>query len=118
MTAREPTRLDKAIREARKRAFAVSESGDPLELLAAEVEVRLLDRKKDLATYAVRLADTLMRTAEQTEEQPMEFVVNSLGVVQGAGLDVDRACAEIAALRQMVDDVASARRAAERGGAS
>ena len=111
----DPTKLDAAIREARKRAFTAVESRDALEMLAAETEVRLLDRKKDLVRYAVRIADTLMRTAERMEEEPeYHFVANSLGVVQGAGLDVDRACAEIAMLRQALDDIASARKAAER----
>jgi hypothetical protein len=113
MTA-DRTKLDEAIREARKKAYTASERNDTLTLLAAETELRLLDRKKDLVRYAVRLADTLMRTAERLEEEPEGFVVNSLGIVQGAGLDVDRACAEIAVLRETVAEIQKARKAAAR----
>lgn len=111
----DPTNLDAAIRDARKHAYAVSESRDALDMLEAETTVRILDKKKDLVRFAIRLADTLMRVAERFEEEPENHhVANSLGVVQGAGLDVDRACAEIATLRQMLDDIASARKAVER----
>ncbi len=114
MTA-DSTKLDTAIKEARKRAYTASEGRDPLAMLQAETEVRLLDKKKDLVRYAVRLADTLMRTAERLEEEPENhFAANGLGVVQGTGWDVDRACAEIAVIRQALDDIASARKAADR----
>jgi hypothetical protein len=108
------TKLDAAISEARKRAHAAWESGDALAMLAAEAEIRLLDRKRDLAGYATRLATRLLRTAETIETQPeYHFAANSLGEVQGAGLDVDRACAEVAMLRQMLDEIEAARKAVQ-----
>jgi len=115
MSARQKTKLDAAIHEARKKAYTAAESRNALDMLAAETELKLLDKKLDFVRYAVRLADSLLRTAERMEEEPeYHFAANSLGVVQGAGLDVDRACAEIAGLRQMLDDIASAKKAAER----
>lgn len=115
MTPRETTKLDVAIRAARKRAYTAAESHNALDTLAFETELKLLDKKLDFVRHAVRLADTLMRTAERMEEEPENhFAANGLGVVQGAGLDVDRACAEIAVLRQMLDDINGARKAVAR----
>lgn len=111
MSAPDTTKLDETIRAARRRAFTAFESGDALARLAAETQLRLLDRKRDLVRYAVRLADTLMQTAERLEEDP-ESAPNSLGVVQGGGLDVDRACAEIALLRETLGEIEKARKGA------
>lgn len=113
----DPTKLDVALRDARKRAYATSEGKDALAMLAAETELKLLDRKRDFVRYAVRLADSLMRAAERVEEEPENHhSVNPLGEAlnNSNALDCDRACVEIGVLRAMLDDIASARRAAER----
>ena len=113
----DPTNLDNAIREARKRAYTASESRNALDMLAAETELRLLDRKRDFVRYAVRLADGLLRTAERVEEEPANHhSVNPLGEAlnNSNALDADRACVEIGVLRQMLDDIAAARKAVAR----
>ena len=111
------TNLDKALHETRKRAYAASEGKDALAMLAAETEVRLLDRKKDFVRYAVRLADNLMRAAERVEEEPENHhSVNPLGEAlnNSNALDADRACVEIGTLRQMLDDIERAKKGAAR----
>lgn len=113
---RETTNLDAAIKGARKRAYTAVESRDALEMLAAETELKLLARKRDFVRYAVRLADGLLRIAERVEDEPTNHhSVNPLGEAlnNSNALDADRACVEIGALRQMLDDIASAKKAAQ-----
>ena len=108
-------KIDAAISEARKRAFTAYEEKDALGMLAAETEVRLLDRKRDFVRYATRLAESLLAAAARVEDAPeYHFSVNSLGEAlnNSNALDADRACIEIGALRQMLADIAAARKAA------
>ncbi len=117
MTAREMTKLDEAIRSARKKAYTASEGRDALAMLAAETELKLLDKKLDFVRFATRLAESLMQTVERVEEEPyVHHWINPLGEVLNSSnsLDADRAAVEVGALRQMLDKIASARKEAER----
>jgi len=110
-------KLDAAIRESRERAIAAIESKNTLDALAAETEMRLLDKKRDFIRHATRLAESLLATAEHVENQPLDHhSLNSLGevIACSTALDCDRTCIEIGALRQMLDDIARAKRAATR----
>jgi hypothetical protein len=96
---------------AKKRASVAFESGDALGMVEAETTAALFSRKGDLVQHATRLAQRLLAVAERVEAEPENhYSLNSAGEAQGAGADVDRLCAEIGVLRDVLAGVASVRK--------
>ena len=62
------------------------------------------DAREELAKEARDLARNLLREAEKVEKDPT-YRPNSLGIVQGAGANVDRACAAIYERTAMVERI-------------
>ncbi|MFN0149939.1 MAG: hypothetical protein ACKVU1_04395 [bacterium] len=107
--------LDREWFAAKQRALEAYEAKDALGMLEAETTADLLSRKRDLVEHASGLAERLTAMAARVEAEPLlHFGQNTLGEVQGKGLDVDRCCAEIGMLREVIAGINSARNAAAR----
>ncbi len=114
MTA--PTRnLAAAWLEAKKRASAAYEAADALAMVEHETTADLLRKKEDFIRTAATLANRLLDCMERVESAPLDHhTLNTLGEVQNTGHDLDRLCAEIGALRDVIKGIASAKKAGER----
>lgn len=105
--------LDREWLLSKKRAGDAYEAHDALGMVEHETMADLIDLKRTLARKAGRLAVQLQFLAENIDATP-DMTINSLGIVQNDGLDIDRTCAEIGRLAEVLRGIASARKAAER----
>lgn len=94
------TMLDSMKAQARESRFRASRqfnesstADNELVCLVCEARIEALDEAGDLVADMKRLAESLMREAAKIEQAPLSGHTNSLGVVQGSGLDIDRRCA-------------------------
>ena len=69
----------------------------------AELQTKFRAKADSLKQACLALSERLKRAAAECDkaraDQP--YSINGLGEVQGAGLDIDRACAELAVLNDM-----------------
>ena len=77
-------------------------------LNSAEVRVAGVERELEythrvLSEHVRRLAEHVARVAARLEAEGVDAHVNPLGEVQGAALDIDRACAVLTATRASLD---------------
>jgi len=109
------TKLNAAWLQAKQRALEAYNAKDALGMVQAELEADILARKRDLVEQATRLAERLTTMAGRVEAEPhLHYGQNSLGEVQNSGLDIDRLCAEIGTLREVLAGIGSALKAAAR----
>ena len=86
-------------------------------LNSADVRIAGVDRELEfihrvLSEHVRRLAEQLSRVAARLEAEGVDAHVNPLGEVQGAALDIDRACALLSATRSSRDAMRAAVNAA------
>lgn len=74
----------------------------------ANVERELERVHQVLFEHSRRLAEQMSRVAARLEAEGVDAHVNPLGEVQGAALDIDRACALLTAARASRDAVRAA----------
>lgn len=106
-------KLDAAWLEARAAANAAYEKKDALGMLEAETLAEMLSMKARFVRDALTLATRLQHAADRVENAPLDhYTLNSAGELQGNAGDVDRLCAEIGTLRQVLAGIGTARNAA------
>jgi hypothetical protein len=103
--------LDAAWKAAKRRASEAYDARDALSMVEAETQADVIWKKRELANDLARLAHRLAWLADALEADP-NYAPNACGEVQGSGLSIDVACAELARMRTILDGIATARRAA------
>lgn len=105
--------LDREWLDAKKRANEAFDAQDALSMLEHETTADLLSRKQTFVRAATILANRLQHAVERVEHAPLDHhTLNSVGEIQSSGSDLDRTCAEIGMLREVLAGIGSARKAA------